>query len=79
MGYIANLAEWLFGCSHQKTTLPRSESSGAVTNLKSAPSETYVVCLECGRRIPYDWCTMRVRSPWSWPNSARCAEKKELR
>lgn len=22
--------------------------------------ETYIACLECGRRFPYDWATMRV-------------------
>ena len=77
--FIANLAQQLFGCSHHKTTFPRSEPSDAHPNLKSAPAETYVVCLECGRRIPYDWSTMRVQSPWRWPDSGRSAEKRDPR
>jgi hypothetical protein len=67
--FVANLAEWLFGCSHQKTTFPRSQRAGADTDLRNAPAETYVVCLECGRHVPYNWTKMRVRSPWKWPSS----------
>jgi hypothetical protein len=30
------------------------------------PPRTYVVCLECGRELPYDWGQMKVMSrKWS--------------
>ena len=55
---LLNIADWLFGCSHRKTTFPR-------TTEVSARSVTYLVCLECGRHIPYDWATMRkTRGVW---------------
>ncbi len=60
---LLDLAEWLFGCRHRKTTLPR-------TTVTSAQSETYMVCLACGRRIPYDWATMR-RKRAGWLTRAR--------
>lgn len=48
---LANLVEWLFGCSHNRTTFPMT-----------LRSETSIACLECGRRFGYDWSTMRITS-----------------
>ena len=50
---LINLADWLWGCSHRRTTLPMTRND-----------ETYVVCLECGRRFGYDWARMRTASRW---------------
>jgi hypothetical protein len=53
---LAGLANLLCGCSHAKTTFPIT-----------LQASTYVVCLECGRHMPYDWSRMRVGSRLPWP------------
>jgi hypothetical protein len=58
------LADWLYGCSHRKTSFPITLRAGAgVNGQRSAQTDTYVVCLECGRRLPYDWTMMRITRP----------------
>ena len=58
---LADLVEWLFGCSHRRTTFPITLPTGArKAGADSGETETYVVCLECGRHIAYDWTTMRL-------------------
>lgn len=66
---LADLAEWLFGCSHRRTTFPITLPT--VTRQPGADSpetETYVVCLECGRRMAYDWAKMRLT--WYEPDGS---------
>lgn len=46
---LAGLANLFCGCSHGKTTFPIT-----------LQANTYIVCLECGRHLPYDWSRMRV-------------------
>jgi hypothetical protein len=53
-------------CRHNKTTQPftASESkpvkkSGDWESVGSGPSH-YVVCLDCGRKLAYDWANMRM-------------------
>jgi DNA-directed RNA polymerase subunit RPC12/RpoP len=46
---IHRVADWLYGCTHRKTTFPMT-----------LQSDTYIVCLECGRHFAYDWTTMRI-------------------
>jgi hypothetical protein len=43
-GVITDLMDVLFGCVHEHYSWPRTDRRG-----------TYVACLECGRRIPYQW------------------------
>jgi len=57
---IATLAEWLFGCSHRHTSFPFTRRAGAVGRRCEPGKETYVVCLDCGKRFAYDWAAMRV-------------------
>ena len=60
---LEDLADWLYGCTHRRTTLPVTLPTGLrVDGRQSIQSETYIVCLECGRQFPYDWSTMRVGS-----------------
>ena len=54
------LFDALFGCAHSKPSqafTPRQTKSVFVT---AGQVGTYVVCLECGRELPYDWQKMRV-------------------
>lgn len=53
----------MFGCSHEKTTFPitlkRAESS------PNHLGSTYMVCLDCGKELPYSWSEMKiVRKTW---------------
>lgn len=62
---LAAVIERLFGCPHRKTTIPITKRAGLT-------SETYVVCLECGRRFEYDWAKMRIaKRRCSWPADAK--------
>jgi hypothetical protein len=58
---LVSAADWLFGCSHRKTTFPRTPA--AVKGRPGTREGTYIVCLDCGRQFAYDWTTMRVTSP----------------
>jgi hypothetical protein len=52
---MRGLFELLFGCRHRRLSrpvTPTKQSGGA--------RETYVVCLDCGKRLAYDLTTMRV-------------------
>jgi hypothetical protein len=55
---LAGLANLFCGCSHRKTTFPIT-----------LQASTYIVCLECGRHLPYDWCRMRAgKRLIGWPS-----------
>lgn len=55
---LAGMANLLFGCLHGKTTFPIT-----------LQASTYVVCLECGRHLRYDWSRMRIsRRLMAWPS-----------
>ena len=49
-------------CTHRKTTFPqtRGRKTGTTAPLSGHRGGTYVVCLECGAELGYDWNTMRV-------------------
>ena len=54
--WMVELADRLFGCRHRKTTMPmtlRPDEAGSGTG-GVANAGTYIVCLECGRRLAYD-------------------------
>lgn len=60
---LADLIEWIFGCSHRRTTFPITARGDESKVDGRAPARaTYVVCLECGRQIAYDWTTTRLGS-----------------
>ena len=56
---FSTLANWLFGCSHRHTSFPMTWRAERGSEPHRKP-ETYVVCLECGARMAYDWTLMRV-------------------
>ena len=60
---MSAFVEWLFQCWHRKTTFPfsppRRVSGQSVAS--AAQLGMYVVCLDCGKKLPYDWCQMRIR------------------
>ncbi len=53
-------------CNHRKTSQPFTAAITAHSSpnddweaVGSGPSH-YVVCLECGKKFPYDWQNMRI-------------------
>ena len=47
-----------FGCSHKQTTFPISRP--AKERQLGRLADSSIVCLECGREMPYRWSEMRV-------------------
>jgi hypothetical protein len=58
---ITNFVDALFGCWHKNYSFPRTVRQGARSQAASVTG-TYVVCLDCGRELPYDWKSMKVVS-----------------
>jgi hypothetical protein len=57
---LLDLSEFLFGCSHRRTSFPMTlRASAGVDGKKKTQSETCVVCLDCARRFSYNWATMQ--------------------
>jgi hypothetical protein len=61
---IAKLVDAFFGCWHSRYSFPITIRPGSRNNgrLATAASLTgmYVVCLDCGKELPYDWQQMKV-------------------
>jgi hypothetical protein len=53
----------LFGCRHRNITRPITP----VHKYDAPPSDTYVVCLECGKRFHYDTTKMRMGTQMPLP------------
>jgi hypothetical protein len=53
---IGNVLNALFGCRHRRLTRPITP----VHKLGTTNGDTYVSCLECGKRFHYDTLTMRI-------------------
>ncbi|HLJ86309.1 MAG TPA: hypothetical protein VKZ53_05770 [Candidatus Angelobacter sp.] len=53
-------------CSHRKLSQPfaasssASRSSGSQWDTPAPANQHYVVCLDCGKKFPYDWANMRM-------------------
>lgn len=56
---IDTILNFLFRCPHQRITRPITLASKA----SDRSSETYVVCLECGKQFSYDLTAMHVGKP----------------
>ena len=59
---LAEFTGWLFGCAHRNTSFPRCAAPGVgAERQQGSPADTYIVCLDCGRRFAYDWKAMRMK------------------
>ena len=59
---ITKLVDAFFGCWHHRYSFPitiRSRNSSRPSTAASLTG-TYVVCLDCGKELPYDWKEMKV-------------------
>lgn len=57
---LTSVADWIFGCSHRHTSFPFTLRKSMGNGGNPLRSETYVVCLDCGKRFAYDWSEMRI-------------------
>lgn len=54
---LSRLMEALFGCWHARYSFPITVRPGS---RRGSRVGTYVVCLDCGKELSYDWREMRV-------------------
>ena len=59
---VAKLMDALFGCWHSDYSFPITVRQGLRRNRAAMLTGTYVVCLDCGKELPYDWQEMRIVS-----------------
>lgn len=56
---FSRIVDLLFGCLHTRYSFPLTVKSGQRSRA-AFPTGTYVVCLNCGKEMPYDWKEMRI-------------------
>jgi len=61
---IAKLIDAFCGCWHSRYSFPITIRANARTKARSSTAAVltgmYVVCLDCGKELPYDWQQMKV-------------------
>jgi hypothetical protein len=61
---MSRLIDALFGCAHKRCTFPITFKPGRCSH-QTTTAGTYIVCLDCGKEIGYDWQKMKVIAPAS--------------
>jgi len=56
---LSRLMDAMFGCWHSRYSFPITVRKGR-KNAAASLTGTYVVCLDCGKELPYDWRAMKV-------------------
>jgi len=56
---FSRLFESFFGCWHGHYSFPITVKRGR-RSAAALVTGTYVVCLDCGRELPYDWKQMKI-------------------
>ena len=56
---LSKLMDAMFGCWHSHYSFPITVRNGR-RNQAASLTGTYVVCLDCGKELPYDWRSMKV-------------------
>jgi hypothetical protein len=57
---LARLLDTVFGCWHSRCSFPLTLRSGSRRSKAACLTGTYVVCLDCGKELPYDWNAMKI-------------------
>ena len=58
---FSRILDAFFGCSHGHMSFPITIKKGARSSA-AFPTGTYVVCLDCGKEMRYDWKQMKIVS-----------------
>jgi len=56
---VHQLLSTIFGCWHVRYSFPITIKRGTRSHA-SFTTGTYVVCLDCGKELPYDWQRMKI-------------------
>jgi hypothetical protein len=64
---ISKFMDAVFGCWHTHYSFPMTVRAGKRRSAGAVKTGTYVVCLDCGKELPYDWQEMRVVPPGELP------------
>jgi hypothetical protein len=75
---IARFLDAVFGCWHANYSFPRTARGGRRRTTAAALTGTYVVCLDCGKELPYDWQEMKVVSTPPEPALAGLRNSRHL-
>jgi hypothetical protein len=59
---FAKLLGAVFGCWHSHCSFPITVRSRFRRSKAALLTGTYVVCLDCGKELPYDWNAMKIVS-----------------
>jgi hypothetical protein len=73
---FSRILDLLFGCTHSYYSFPITVKKGA-RRRASFPTGTYVVCLNCGKEMPYDWTQMKILRPSAKPSPVTSLATKE--
>ncbi len=65
---IAKIMDAMFGCRHSNYSFPITTKPALRRTAAAAMTGTYVVCLDCGTELPYDWSEMQVMDAISKPH-----------
>ena len=57
---LSKLMNAMFGCWHSRYSFPITIRSGKRYSAAASVTGTYVVCLDCGKELPYDWREMKI-------------------
>jgi len=60
---LSKMLDAMFGCWHSRYSFPITIRAGSRRSGGAARTGTYVVCLDCGQELSYDWHEMRVVEP----------------
>lgn len=58
---FSRILDAVFGCVHSHYSFPITLKRGK-RNAAALVTGTYVVCLDCGKEMPYDWQQMKLVS-----------------
>jgi RNase P subunit RPR2 len=56
---FSRILDILFGCTHNHYSFPITVKK-SVRSRAAFPTGTYVVCLDCGKEMSYDWKKMKI-------------------
>jgi hypothetical protein len=56
---FSSVLQSFFGCWHGRYSFPITVKRGR-RNAAALVTGTYVVCLDCGKELPYDWQQMKI-------------------
>lgn len=73
---LSRVVNAFFGCWHQHYSFPITMKNGQRSRA-AFPTGTYVVCLDCGKELPYDWKQMKIVTVQSKRTSVPSLATKE--